>query len=63
MKCPKCKGKTFVTSTIEKSNFVARYRKCTSCTKTFRTKELMDSYWNYKEVLKEIKYIIDKVDV
>jgi len=63
MKCPYCGGKTYVTTSYEKNEFVVRYRKCRKCNKTTKTRELTDSDWIYKNVVKQLKDILDNVDV
>jgi len=61
MKCPNCGSKTYVTKSIEKKDFVVRYRKCKKCGKSIRTREMKDSDWMYKEILKKIKEHLDEV--
>lgn len=61
--CPKCRGKTFVTRSIEKNDFVVRYRKCNECGRTFKTREMTSGDWMYKEILRRIKTELDGVDL
>jgi len=61
MKCPKCGGKTYVTNSFEKNEFTVRYRKCKKCNNSFKTREMKDSDWVYKEVLREIKRKLNEV--
>ena len=61
MKCPKCGAKTYVTKSIEKKSFVVRRRKCNRCNRSFKTREMQDSDWMYKEILKDIKHQLDEI--
>jgi len=59
MECPKCGGKTYVTNSIEKKEFVIRYRTCRKCKKKFKTKEMTYDSWNYKSIVKDIKKMVE----
>jgi len=61
MNCPNCGGKTYVTNSFDKKDFVVRYRRCKRCNKTFKTREMKDSDWVYKEILKKLKKQLDEV--
>jgi transcriptional regulator NrdR family protein len=61
--CPKCRGNTFVTRTIEKNSFTSRYRKCKKCNHTFKTRELITSNLIYEELVKKIKKLLEDIDV
>ena len=63
MICPKCGGKTYVTNSFEKKEFVARYRKCKVCGNSFKTREMKDSDWVYKEIVKKIKQDLEKINI
>jgi len=65
MLCPKCGSRSTVLNTIHKREFTTRYRKClnTKCNKRFTTKEEYSSGWHYKSIVKQIKDIVQKVDV
>jgi hypothetical protein len=61
--CPKCGNNTRIIKTIDKKNFVVRYRKCTNkrCNNKFNTKEITFTEWNYKRTLEKIKDILREV--
>ena len=61
MKCPKCKGKTYVTKTFFKDNKTIRYRKCSECKHTFQSTEMETSGWEYKNIVNKIKEILREV--
>lgn len=63
IKCPRCYTRTLVEKTIDKSDFVIRFRKCTNkkCAYKFRTKELESSDWQYKNIVKQIKDMLREV--
>jgi len=63
MRCQRCNGDTQVIRTINKKHFILRYRKCKKCGLIKRTKEMYDSGWDYKNVIKEIKKIVDEVHI
>jgi len=63
MLCPKCGGKTYVTNSIEKKDFVMRYRKCKKCKKTFKTKEMFSNEWIALQVLKSIKKQLNDMEL
>ena len=65
MQCPKCGSRSVVLKTIHKKDFTVRYRKCISrsCNYRFTTKEEISSNWNFKSIVKEIKRLVDNIDI
>ena len=63
MQCPKCFSKTIVLKTIHKRDFTVRYRKCVKCNFKFTTKEDISSNWNYKAIVREIKKLLENIEV
>ena len=52
-----------VKNTIFKRGFTVRYRECLNkkCRYRFKTKELIDSDWDYKTIVLQIKRIVKDI--
>lgn len=64
IRCPKCGwSKTRITNTIEKEDFIKRYRICNNskCRYKFGTTEMMNSDWMYKNIVMKIKNMLKDV--
>jgi len=63
MNCPKCGKRTEVTRTIIKEGRVFRYRICRACKYRFKTIETVADGWDYKGIVKQIKSLIDPLQI
>ena len=61
LKCPKCGGKTRIIWVRHKKEFTVRSRECVKCGYRFITKEALEDYWDYKQILLNIYNELNEV--